>query len=330
MTGFGGTQPAAARCATSPSTATSSSWPSAAPRADAGRPDARAGGDRRRSTYRRHRRARRRVRARRRRAVRRDVHDRAVAGHRRLGDGEPPLRRRATSTCAPSPTRCAREYRAIVDRGLLLQIDAPDLAMERHTLFADRPLDEFLELGRARGRRDQRRARTASTPRACASTCAGATTRARTPTTSPSTSSSRCCTRPTSARSWCRWPTPATPTSTTASSGTRCPTHMVLVAGVIDTTSNYVEHPEVVADRLATRRPVGRRPAPGHRRHRLRVRHLGGHRRRRAVGRVGEARRAARRRRPRVRATAVIAVLVAPACGNRHRDATRTTGAAPP
>ena len=36
------------------------------------------------------------------------------------------------------------EYRFIVDRGLLLQIDAPDLAMERHTLFADRPLTEFL------------------------------------------------------------------------------------------------------------------------------------------------------------------------------------------
>ena len=28
------------------------------------------------------------------------------------------------------------------------------------------------------------------------------------------------------------------------------PDDMVLVAGVIDTTSNYVEHPEVVADRL--------------------------------------------------------------------------------
>ena len=28
------------------------------------------------------------------------------------------------------------EYQAIVDRGLLLQIDAPDLALERHTLFA--------------------------------------------------------------------------------------------------------------------------------------------------------------------------------------------------
>ena len=31
---------------------------------------------------------------------------------------------------------------------------------------------------------------------------------------------------------------------------TRDVLHMVLVAGVIDTTSNYVEHEEVVADRL--------------------------------------------------------------------------------
>jgi 5-methyltetrahydropteroyltriglutamate--homocysteine methyltransferase len=35
------------------------------------------------------------------------------------------------------------EYQAIVARGLLLQIDAPDLALERHTLFWDRPLAEF-------------------------------------------------------------------------------------------------------------------------------------------------------------------------------------------
>ena len=31
---------------------------------------------------------------------------------------------------------------------------------------------------------------------------------------------------------------------------TPLPDHMVLVAGVIDTTSNYVEHEQVVADRL--------------------------------------------------------------------------------
>ncbi len=36
------------------------------------------------------------------------------------------------------------EYEAIVSRGFVLQIDAPDLAMERHTLFADQPLDAFL------------------------------------------------------------------------------------------------------------------------------------------------------------------------------------------
>ncbi len=38
----------------------------------------------------------------------------------------------------------AAEYRAIADAGFILQIDAPDLAMERHTLFADRPLSDFL------------------------------------------------------------------------------------------------------------------------------------------------------------------------------------------
>jgi 5-methyltetrahydropteroyltriglutamate--homocysteine methyltransferase len=38
----------------------------------------------------------------------------------------------------------ATEYHYIVAQGLLLQIDAPDLALERHTLFADRPLEDFL------------------------------------------------------------------------------------------------------------------------------------------------------------------------------------------
>lgn len=37
------------------------------------------------------------------------------------------------------------EYEHIVSRGFILQIDAPDLAMERHTSFADRPLRAFLD-----------------------------------------------------------------------------------------------------------------------------------------------------------------------------------------
>ena len=38
----------------------------------------------------------------------------------------------------------AVEYRTIVEAGLDLQIDAPDLAMERAVLFHDRPLEDFL------------------------------------------------------------------------------------------------------------------------------------------------------------------------------------------
>jgi 5-methyltetrahydropteroyltriglutamate--homocysteine methyltransferase len=37
----------------------------------------------------------------------------------------------------------AVEYRTITEAGFILQIDAPDLAMERHTLFADKPLRDF-------------------------------------------------------------------------------------------------------------------------------------------------------------------------------------------
>lgn len=36
------------------------------------------------------------------------------------------------------------EYAAISNSGFVLQIDAPDLALERHTLFQDKPLSEFL------------------------------------------------------------------------------------------------------------------------------------------------------------------------------------------
>ena len=37
------------------------------------------------------------------------------------------------------------EYETIVKAGFVLQIDAPDLAMERHTSFAGKPLKEFLD-----------------------------------------------------------------------------------------------------------------------------------------------------------------------------------------
>ncbi len=39
----------------------------------------------------------------------------------------------------------AIEYRAIVDHGFLLQLDCPDLALERHGSYQDRPLSDFLD-----------------------------------------------------------------------------------------------------------------------------------------------------------------------------------------
>jgi 5-methyltetrahydropteroyltriglutamate--homocysteine methyltransferase len=40
------------------------------------------------------------------------------------------------------------EYQAIAAAGFILQIDAPDLALERHTLFQDKPLADFLDFVR--------------------------------------------------------------------------------------------------------------------------------------------------------------------------------------
>ena len=37
------------------------------------------------------------------------------------------------------------EYETIVGHGYLLQIDAPDLALERHITYTDRPLSAFLD-----------------------------------------------------------------------------------------------------------------------------------------------------------------------------------------
>ncbi|MET0902155.1 MAG: methionine synthase [Acidimicrobiales bacterium] len=141
------------------------------------------------------------------------------------------------------------EYRAIVGRGLLLQIDAPDLALERHTLFWDRPLSEFLDW-------------VALVVEAINGALEGI---------DPSNVRLHVC--------WGNYEGPHNhdvafeeiqPLLYEADVGAlvvsmanarhahevRCferrplRDDMVLVAGVIDTTSNYVEHPEVVADRI--------------------------------------------------------------------------------
>src|SRR5262245_40213476 len=141
------------------------------------------------------------------------------------------------------------EYEAIVGAGLVLQVDAPDLAMERHTLFADRPIDEFLAfvdlvidaLNRALGGCAPDRVRL----HVCWGNYEGPHDldvpleellsrlyRARVGALVLSMANPR---HAHEHRCLARRPLPK---------------DWVLVAGVIDTTTNYVEHPEVVADRL--------------------------------------------------------------------------------
>jgi 5-methyltetrahydropteroyltriglutamate--homocysteine methyltransferase len=147
-------------------------------------------------------------------------------------------------------TALAAEYRGIVERGLLLQIDAPDLALERHTLFAERPLNEFLDwvtlvvdaINGALEGIDPARVRL----HVCWGNYEGPHTRdvalasilpllyeARVGALVLPLANAR---HAHEHRCFERHP---------------LPDGRILVAGVIDTTSNYVEHPEVVADRLA-------------------------------------------------------------------------------
>ncbi|HKU99005.1 MAG TPA: cobalamin-independent methionine synthase II family protein [Vineibacter sp.] len=142
-----------------------------------------------------------------------------------------------------------KEYELIVARGFILQLDAPDLAMERVVLFQDKPLAEFLavvELHIA-----AINAALADIPR----------DRVRL----------HCC--------WGNWEGPHVhdvpvgeilPLLYQARVGglslefanprhqheyaelkrQKLPAEMVLLPGVLDSTTNYVEHPEVVANRI--------------------------------------------------------------------------------
>jgi 5-methyltetrahydropteroyltriglutamate--homocysteine methyltransferase len=141
------------------------------------------------------------------------------------------------------------EYRYIVEHGLLLQIDAPDLAMERHTMFGDAPLDEFLawmdlvidNINHALDGVDRGQVRL----HVCWGNYQGPHThdvplpdilahlyRADVGGLVISMANAR---HAHEYACFAREPLPE---------------NMTLIAGVIDTTSNYVEHPEVVADRL--------------------------------------------------------------------------------
>jgi len=144
------------------------------------------------------------------------------------------------------------EYRTIVDAGLDLQLDCPDLALSRHMLFADLSDDEFVKiadshveaLNHALDGVDPARVRVHicwgnyEGPHVCDIDMAkvfGTLMKTRARYVLFETSNPR------HAHEW----------TVFRDRVDEIPDDKVLVPGVVDTTTNFVEHPELVAERIA-------------------------------------------------------------------------------
>jgi 5-methyltetrahydropteroyltriglutamate--homocysteine methyltransferase len=143
-----------------------------------------------------------------------------------------------------------REYRAIVDAGFILQIDCPDLALGRHTQFAHLSLREFRDIAAMHVEVLNYAVADIAPDRMRIHVCWASTggphhrdlplkdiadvvIKAR-PTGMVIAGAN-----PRHEHEWKVW------------RDVKLPDGKVLVAGVIDSTTNFIEHPELVAERIA-------------------------------------------------------------------------------
>jgi 5-methyltetrahydropteroyltriglutamate--homocysteine methyltransferase len=141
------------------------------------------------------------------------------------------------------------EYDAIVGAGLFLQIDAPDLAMGRHIMYRDRPDEEFVERAAVHVDALNEALRDVPADRVRLHLCWGnyegphhldigleqivdVVLRAKPATILFEASNPR------HAHEWAVW------------RDARIPDDKILAPGVLDTTTNFIEHPELVAERI--------------------------------------------------------------------------------
>ena len=143
------------------------------------------------------------------------------------------------------------EYRTIVDAGLYLQLDCPDLALSRHMLFNDLSDDEFLKiaathveaLNHAIDGLDPSRIRVHicwgnyEGPHVCDIDMG------KVFSTLMSVNASYLLFETSNPRHAHEW-------TVFRDRASEIPDDKILVPGVVDTTTNFVEHPEVVAQRL--------------------------------------------------------------------------------
>ena len=144
------------------------------------------------------------------------------------------------------------EYETIVGAGLDLQLDCPDLALSRHMLFADLSDDEFVKIAAMHVETLNHALRDIDPARVRVHICWGnyegphvcdidmdkvfstlMNTRARYVLFETS--------NPRHAHEW----------TVFRDRASEIPDDKVLVPGVVDTTTNFVEHPELVAERIA-------------------------------------------------------------------------------
>jgi 5-methyltetrahydropteroyltriglutamate--homocysteine methyltransferase len=143
----------------------------------------------------------------------------------------------------------AVEYRAILGHGFQLQIDAPDLAMERHTYFADQPLSAFVRFVEKVGDAINGALRGVPKDRIRLHVCWGNYEGPHDEDV-PLADIWSALKRIDAGAILLSMANPRHAHEYHLFERQRLPSDMTLVAGVIDTTTNYIEHPDTVADRL--------------------------------------------------------------------------------
>ena len=141
------------------------------------------------------------------------------------------------------------EYRGIVDSGFVLQIDAPDLAMERHTFFQERPLEEFRQFLRVGVDAINAALEGIDPERVRLHVCWG-NYEGPHDLDVPLADIWDEVERVRAAGFLLSMANPRHAHEYRHFERASLPAESVIVPGVIDTTTNYVEHPEAVADRI--------------------------------------------------------------------------------
>ncbi len=141
------------------------------------------------------------------------------------------------------------EYETIVDHGFILQIDAPDLAMERHVTYKDQPLPVFLEFVETVVGVINRSLVNVPRERVRLHVCWG---NSESPHDSdvPLADILPVILKADVGGFVLPFANPRHAHEYKSFADYRLADDQILVAGVIDTLTNFVEHPEVVADRL--------------------------------------------------------------------------------